>query len=247
MADKIKIKCPHCEKKIKIPAKYRGKKVKCPSCEQALSIPGEQKSTSERSEAASSSAPGGPEQAPVQGGQDDSSISGGDDSSSLQQGDDPSSGSVGEASPGSASEGATEAASDDSGGTTDRLQRTRRTQMQQSSGQSEVSIVWAIILTMITCGIYGIFWNKGQMSSVNDMLGEERFGFWSWLLLTIVTFGIYHLYHEYTFAKAINDVQREREEEVNDSLALISLLLSVVGLVIVTDAIQQNEINDLIE
>jgi hypothetical protein len=66
-----------------------------------------------------------------------------------------------------------------------------------------------------------------------------------WFLLTLVTCGLYHIYHEYVMGQSITQVQRRFEKEVSDNLSLISLLLSIFGLTIVTDAIQQHEINAL--
>ena len=102
-----------------------------------------------------------------------------------------------------------------------------------------------VILSVITCGIYNFFWQARQMRVVNVLLGEERFGFWMWFLLTLVTCGLYHIYHEYVMGQSITQVQRRFEKEASDNLSLISLLLSVFGLTIVTDAIQQHEINAL--
>jgi hypothetical protein len=43
--------------------------------------------------------------------------------------------------------------------------------------------------------------------------------------------------------RTITEVQRQLGKEPNDNLPLISLLLSVIGLPIVTDAVQQHDIN----
>jgi phage FluMu protein Com len=36
MTDQLKIRCSGCQKTLKIPAKYRGKKIKCPNCSTVL-------------------------------------------------------------------------------------------------------------------------------------------------------------------------------------------------------------------
>jgi hypothetical protein len=114
------------------------------------------------------------------------------------------------------------------------------------SAQATSNIAVDILLTLLTCGIYNFFWQARQMRVVNALLGQERFRFWSWLLLTLITCGIYHIYHEYVMGQAITEVQRDAGKDV-DNLALISLLLSAIGLWIVTDAVQQHEINRLFE
>jgi amino acid transporter len=116
-----------------------------------------------------------------------------------------------------------------------------------SRSDVEINIPIAILLSIITCGIYGFFWNYYQMSSLNQMLGEKRFSFLVWFCLVFLTCGLYHIYHEYKMAEAITTVQSSHEKPVNDTLSVISLVLSILGMVIITDAIQQHEINKLVQ
>lgn len=96
-----------------------------------------------------------------------------------------------------------------------------------------------LVLTLVTCGLYNFYWQYQQMLAVNEMLGEQKYSFWLWLLLTIVTCGLYHVYHEYRMSE---DIARlcERPDK-NDGL--VSLLLTLFALSIVADAIQQSHIN----
>ncbi len=107
------------------------------------------------------------------------------------------------------------------------------------------SIVLDILLSLITCGVYQLFWQARQMRALNYFLGEERFSFIKWLLLTVVTCGIYHIYYEYVMAKAITDVQDRRGASPSSELPLLSILLSIFGFTLVADAIQQHEINKI--
>ena len=106
-------------------------------------------------------------------------------------------------------------------------------------------IVKDILFTLLTCGIYGLFWQNRLFKAVNAASGQERFSFWPWLLLTIVTCGIYNIYAQYQFGQALIDVQREAGAKVNDSLAWLALVLNIFGLGIVMMAIEQDEINQL--
>lgn len=116
---------------------------------------------------------------------------------------------------------------------------------QALEGRGNVAV--DIILSILTCGIYNLFWQARQMRAVNAMLGIERFRFWPWFFLTLITCGIYHIYHEYVMGSAICEAAERLGRRVPQNLALISLLLSVFGLTIVTDAIQQHEINQILE
>ncbi|MGF1509567.1 MAG: DUF4234 domain-containing protein [Myxococcota bacterium] len=95
------------------------------------------------------------------------------------------------------------------------------------------------MLTLITCGLFNFFVQYKQMRAINAMLQQERYHFLPWLLLTFVTCGLYHIYHEY---RKSTDVARALGDESSNE-GLIALILSVFGLVIVVDAIQQSQIN----
>ena len=102
------------------------------------------------------------------------------------------------------------------------------------------NIAVCIILSLVTCGIYNVYWQYKQMESVNDMLQEERYSFLRWFLFTLLTCGLYHIYHEYRLSTDI--AKTLGRDPGNDGL--IAILLSVFGLSIVVDAIQQSQINE---
>lgn len=101
------------------------------------------------------------------------------------------------------------------------------------------NIAWCVVLTLVTCGIYNLYWQYQQMLAVNEMLVEDKYSFWRWLLLTLVTCGLYHVYHEYRMSE---DIARIAERPDNND-GLVSLLLTIFGLSVVADAIQQSHIN----
>ena len=106
-----------------------------------------------------------------------------------------------------------------------------------------VGIGMAIVLTILTCGIYLLFWQARQFRVLNAWLGRREYEFWPWLFLCIITCGIYEIYHEYKMANGIGEIQRKRGMPDNSSLAVICLVLTAVGLGVATMAIQQEEIN----
>ena len=105
------------------------------------------------------------------------------------------------------------------------------------------SIPVDLILTIITCGIYGLFWQYKQMEALNGWLRRRDFSFGLWLLLSIITCGIFAMYYEYKMAKGINEIQEQNNLRVAGDLPLICLLLTIFGLAFVSLAIQQLEIN----
>ena len=109
-----------------------------------------------------------------------------------------------------------------------------------STGPEHVrNIALDLVLALVTCGLFNLWVQARQMDAVNAMLGEERYRFLPWFLLTLLTCGLYHVYHEYRFS---SDIAAMLGPEAA-SLPMISLLLSLFGLTIVADAIQQSHIN----
>ncbi len=106
-------------------------------------------------------------------------------------------------------------------------------------------IVFAIVLSVLTFGIYYFFWQAHQMRAMNRLLNTSKYGFWKWFFLSILTFGLYHLYYEYVMGSDLVLIQKKYSREQNENLPMICLLLGFFGLVIVADAIQQYELHKL--
>ena len=50
-----------------------------------------------------------------------------------------------------------------------------------------VSIPLYLVLTLVTCGLFNLYWNYRQMVACNAMLGRREFSWLVWFLLTLVT------------------------------------------------------------
>ena len=109
------------------------------------------------------------------------------------------------------------------------------------------TVAMDIVLVLITCGIYDLFWQYRQIRFVNLVSGEVKFSFLKWLIFTILTCGLYNFYHEYVMGREIVDLQGKCGASQNEDLPLLSIVLCAVSLGIITDAIQQREINLLID
>ena len=57
----------------------------------------------------------------------------------------------------------------------------------------EIKIAVGIILSIVTCGLYNIYWNYRQFLAMNLLLGREEYNFVHWILLSIATCGIFHI------------------------------------------------------
>ncbi len=103
----------------------------------------------------------------------------------------------------------------------------------------------AVILTIVTCGLYGLWWQYKQMEILNAWHGREEYSFLTYLILSFITCGIYAVYYEYKMAQGINEIQHRYGYRVNENLALLCVLLSICSVGVLSLAIQQSDINDL--
>ncbi|MBW1763587.1 MAG: DUF4234 domain-containing protein [Deltaproteobacteria bacterium] len=108
-----------------------------------------------------------------------------------------------------------------------------------------INIPLYLLLTIVTLGIFNLYWNYRQMKACNDMLKRDAFIFWLWFLLCLLTFGLWHIYYQYKMGSAIVEIQEIKNIRTFDNLPLLSTLLTIFGLTIITDCIHQNEINKL--
>ena len=119
---------------------------------------------------------------------------------------------------------------------------------RESSDKSkyDLSIALYLILTLITCGLFNLYWNYKQMEGCNYLLNRQEFKFVYWLLFSILTCGLYHIFYQYKMGSAIIEIQQNTNKAVFDSLPILSCLVTVFGLSIVVDCIHQYEINKIL-
>lgn len=109
----------------------------------------------------------------------------------------------------------------------------------------EMGIALSIVLSILTCNLYNIYWNYRQFQAMNRLLGREEYNFWLWLVLSIVTCFLFHVYYEYKMGSDLHAYMAGRGYYVNPNLAVIGLVFASLGMWIVSDAIYQHELNRL--
>lgn len=107
------------------------------------------------------------------------------------------------------------------------------------------SIVVMLILTIITCGIYNIFWMYLARSEFKQLSGYTDINPGLELLFNIICFPFFFFWI-YKFSADIAKFQAENGRFVNDS-SIINLLLAFFGLGIVSELIIQSQLNELAE
>lgn len=106
------------------------------------------------------------------------------------------------------------------------------------------SIGLCIVLTIVTCGIYGLYWLYCLAEDVNLATARPNAPSGGLvLLLSIVTCGIYSLYWLY---RAGDDLDRQRvnQGQLAGHLGILYLVLAILGFSIVSYALMQSELNE---
>ena len=107
------------------------------------------------------------------------------------------------------------------------------------------SIAVCIILSIVTCGIYGIYWFICLTNDTNIACGDtEGTSGGVAFLLTLVTCGIYGLYWAYKQGEKIDQAKSSRGLE-SGSNGVLYLVLCIFGLGIISYALMQNELNQM--
>lgn len=108
------------------------------------------------------------------------------------------------------------------------------------------SIAMAIVLSIITCGIYGIYWYIKLTDDINYVSGEDGTSGVMAFLFSLITCGIYTFYWVYTWGKRLNHAKEQRGLPVDGNMPFIFLVLAIFGLSIISWAIMQDDLNRLL-
>lgn len=105
----------------------------------------------------------------------------------------------------------------------------------------------ALILTILTCGLYSIYWFVKLTDEAKYLSGnQEEVSGGMALLLTIVTCGIYILFWNYKMGKTIYMAQ-ERAGSMKQDNSVLYLVLGIFQLTIISYCIMQSDINNVIQ
>ncbi len=110
-----------------------------------------------------------------------------------------------------------------------------------------LSIPLYLILSLLTCFLFDLYWNYRQMEACNDLLGRTEFSFWLWFFFCILTFGLYHFYYQYQMGSAIVEIQDRRGLPTTEGLPILSVVATLLGAGLVADCIHQLEINRIVD
>lgn len=105
------------------------------------------------------------------------------------------------------------------------------------------SIALSIILSIITCGIYGLFWYAFMTNDANKVSGEyDSTSGGLTILYSLLTCGLYKIYWSYKVGKQLYNAGSNYGKDISDN-SILYLILSLFGLSIISDALIQNDLN----
>ena len=108
----------------------------------------------------------------------------------------------------------------------------------------ERNILVCILLSFITCGIYGIVWFISITDDMAYASGDKSLSGGKAFLFTLITCGIYGYFWAYKMGKAGALAKSNRGMPADDN-AILYLLLQFLGLSIVNYCIIQNDLNSM--
>ncbi len=109
-----------------------------------------------------------------------------------------------------------------------------------TTGIRHRSIILAIIFTIITFGIYGIYWMIRINDEINQLANEpEATSGGLVFLFTLITFGIYGIYWLYRMGQRNDRIQGD----IGGSSHILFLILGIVGFSIIAYALLQDTVN----
>lgn len=106
----------------------------------------------------------------------------------------------------------------------------------------ERNIATCIILSFLTCGIYGIYWFVTMTDDSNIVCKDEAPSGIVALLLTIITCGIYGLYWYYKMGERLYLAGQKYKVTIDDN-GFLYLILAIFGLGIVSTCLIQSDLN----
>ena len=107
-------------------------------------------------------------------------------------------------------------------------------------------IALTIILSIVTCGIYGLYWFVKMTDEANRISGEDGTSGGMALLFGILTCGIYYFYWNYKMGQKLVTAGKTHGKNIEDN-SVLYLVLSLFGLSIVSYALIQNDLNKFAE
>lgn len=107
---------------------------------------------------------------------------------------------------------------------------------------SKRDVAMAIILSIITCGLYGIYWFIVMTDESNNVSDEKTSSGGLAFLYTLITCGIYRLYWNYKMGQKLYLAGKKYNLPISDN-SVLYLILAIFSLDIVNYCLIQSDLN----
>ncbi len=107
---------------------------------------------------------------------------------------------------------------------------------------AERNLVLAIILSLVTCGIYSIYWFIVMTDEANTVSGEQGTSGVLAFVFTLITCGIYGFYWYYKMGQKLYQAGQRTGRQINDN-SILYLILGIFGFGIINYALIQSDLN----
>lgn len=107
----------------------------------------------------------------------------------------------------------------------------------------ERNIILCVVLSIVTCGIYGIVWFVSITDDMKKASGDENLSGGMALLLTLVTCGIYGYFWAWNMGKANKTAKMRHGMMADSSDNVLYLVLQFCGLGWITYILVQSDLN----
>lgn len=108
------------------------------------------------------------------------------------------------------------------------------------------NIALCVVLSIVTCGIYGIYWFICLANDLNQASGEyEDTSGGMVFLLSLITCGIYELYWMYKAGNKVDKIKRRSGMYADSNTGILYLILAVLSFGIVSYCLIQSELNNV--
>ena len=110
------------------------------------------------------------------------------------------------------------------------------------------SIPLAIVLSFITVGLYALYWVYTLTEDAHAAAGERTTASGGMVILfSFLTCGIYSFYWLYKMGETIVMAKQKRDMTADTNLPIIYLVLALFGFGIISYALMQSALNDIID
>lgn len=105
------------------------------------------------------------------------------------------------------------------------------------------SIPMYIILSIVTCGLFGLYWFIVLTDETNEVTGQTLLASGPMaLILTIITCNIYGWYWTYKMGEKVDMIKAQNGQSSSNS-GILFIILQALGLGIVNYALAQDALN----